>query len=297
MLRYKVTITILLTCLFLLLPTGFSFKRVNYKNARSTNVCKKLKGEALVYFIFVDSRKTAPWTEFDIQSTLDSMQVAVQWIERQANENGIDLNIKTDYFIGDEYATISKNLPNGTVRNSALEPKFKHGLASLNKWADYIAKKAGTSFYIANKDGIPEIKNPRNKERLVAFLRDENNVESVALLYMVNNYFRDDISIPVNFMDTRDVEFAIVSYKYPSIIAHNILHMFGAVDLYETPYRRHENKIEDLKSLFPNSVMQDVYARNLKTLRMDQYTKYMIGWTNQLNPELEPYLMDKIKNF
>ncbi len=111
---------------------------------------------------------------------------------------------------------------------------LRKGLEELNTWGDNIAKRVGSTYVMPEKDGIPEIKNPRNKERLVAFLRDDHAVESVALLYLLNNYFRIDISVQVNTFDTNDVEFAIVSYKYPSEIAHNFLHLFGAADLYKT---------------------------------------------------------------
>ncbi|NJM15009.1 MAG: hypothetical protein HC896_06170, partial [Bacteroidales bacterium] len=131
---------------------------------------------------------------------------------------------------------------------------FKQGLGELNSWADNIAKKVGASFFLTEKDGIPDIKNPKNKERLIAYLRDDNNVESVALLFMVNNYFRTDVSLPVNTMNGDDVEFAIVSYKYPSELAHNILHLFGAADLSPTLYRRHEKKIQELANIFQTTL-------------------------------------------
>ena len=131
-------------------------------------------------------------------------------METQAKQDDISLNIISDYYIGEEYTTIRKTLPMGSVIKSVSEPNFRKGLEELNSWADNIAKKAGSSFNIIEKDGIPEIKNPKNKERLVAFLRDEKRVESVALLYMVNNYFRSDISINVNTMNTDDA----VSYTH-----------------------------------------------------------------------------------
>jgi hypothetical protein len=280
-----------------ILNTGISLKKVNYTKGKNNNVCKELTGEILVYFIFVDSKETSPWTEFDIQSTIDSLDIAVRWLENQAKERNQRLKIKTDYYIGNEFTTVSKNLPNGSVISSATEPNFKTGLSELNKWADNIARTTGQSFNIKDKDGIPDIKSPRDKERLVAFLRDENNVESVALLYLVNNYFRTDISIPVNTLATDDIEFGIISYKYPSVIAHNIMHLYGAADLFETPYRRHEKNIRDLLERYPDDIMQDVYGRGLGELNIGAYTEYLIGWRNSLSPELKPYLTDKFYNF
>ena len=281
----------------LILFAGFSLERIDYRNGMYMNVCKDLRSNILVYFIFVDTKTTAPWTEFDLRSTLDSMEVAINWIEQKAKENNIQLNIVSDYYIGDEYATIRKNLPVETVIKSATTPNFNKGLKEINKWADNIAKRIGTEVNITEKDGIPEIKNPKNKERLVAHLRDEKQVESVALLYMVNNYYRNDISLTVNHLDTEDVEFSIVSYKYPAIIAQNILNLFGAADLSKTLYRRNDKKIKIAEDYFPNDIMRDVYAKAIGSLEIGEFTKYLIGWDTHLDPKYNTLLTDKVINF
>lgn len=288
---------LLLLLFAFILFAGFSLERIDYRDGMYMNVCKELRGNVLVYFIFVDTKTTAPWTEFDLQSTLDSIDVAIQWIENKARENNIQLNIISDYYVGEAYATIRKNLPVETVMKSATTPNFNKGLNELNKWADNIAKRVGTEVNITVKDGIPEIKNPKNKERLVAHLRDEKQVESVVLLYMVNNYYRNDISLTVNHLDTKDVEFSIVSYKYPAIIAQNILNLFGAADLSKTLYRRNDKKIRLAQEYFPDDIMQDVYAKTVSSLEIGEYTKYLIGWDSHLDPKYNSLLTDKIVNF
>ncbi len=288
---------ILLGLILLLITSGYGLKRIDYRDGMYKNVCKDLKNDILVYFVFVDSKITSPWTEFDIRSTLDSMKTALRWIEEQAKQNGIPLNIISDYYIGQGYTTVRKNLPFESVIKSVNTPNQHKGFEGLNQWADYIAKKVGTDVQVVEKDGIPEIQNPRNKERLVAHLRDEKKVESVVLLYMVNNYYRDDISLPVNHLDTKDVEFAIVSYKYPAIIAQNILNLFGAADLSKSIYRRNEKKIRLASEFFPNDIMQDVYARRIKDLEIGEYTKYLIGWSKGLDLKYYLLLTDGLTNY
>lgn len=282
--------------IFLIVFPGYGPKRIDYKKGMQRNVCKSFLNDILVYVVFIDSKETAPWTEFDIYSTLDSLAAAIHWLNEQAVKNGINLKIKTDYYIG-EFATIKKSLPQGSVKKSVNEPNLKKGIEEMNNWADYIAKRVGATFNIVEKDGIPEVQNPRNKERLIAHLRDENNVESVALLFMVNNYYKKDISIALNTMGNEEIEFAVVSYKYPSEIAHNILHLYGAADLYQTIYRREEKKIELAKKYFPNDIMQDPYAKNINELEIGKFTRYLIGWTNKLNQKYQPLLTDKIVFF
>jgi hypothetical protein len=288
---------IILIIFILTLPTGFTIRRTDYRSGMHNNVCKDLKNNVLVYFVFVDTKTTAPWTEYDIRSTLDSMNVAVRWIAEQARQKGIPLTIRTDYYIGSEFTTIYKNLSEGTVRATATTPNTKKGLAELNKWGDGIAARIGKDVHITTKDGLPEIKNPRNKERLVAHLRDEKEVESVALLYLVNNYYQNDISIAVNHMNTNDVEFAIASFKYPSVIAQNILSLFGAADLYKTIYRKNEKKIRLANEFFPNDIMQDVYARSIHELEIGEFTQYLIGWTPHIDPKYQTLLIDGVSNF
>lgn len=231
--------------LFLLLLVGISASTpsFDFRAGRHNNVCKDLKNDVLLYFVFVDTRSTYPWTEFDILTTIDSIQVAAHWLEKQAIQHDIPLKIKTDYYIGDEFATIQRNLPGKSVTETLEVQNLIKGMESLSRWGDYVSKTIGESLYIKEKDGIPLLKRPGNKERLIAFLRDEYQVESVALLLMVNNYFRSDISLAINTLHNEDVEFSVVSYKYPSEIAHSFLHLYGAADLHATYFRRNKRKI------------------------------------------------------
>jgi hypothetical protein len=277
--------------------TSFVAKRVDYSHGRQNNVCKVLKDNVLVYFVFVDTKETSPWTEFDIRSTLDSMQVAINWIQSQASNRGVFLNIRSDYFIGKEYTTVRKNLTCGTVQATATTPNARKGLQDINKWADGISARIGKEIMVSPKDGIPDIKNPNNTERLIAHLRDENRVESVVLLFMVNNYFRNDISLPLNQLGSDDVEFAIVSYKYPSVIAQNILTLFGASDLYETFYRRNSKNIELAGEYFPKDIMQDAYGKSITNFEVGDFTSYLIGWNDKLDSKYSVLLNDKVMGF
>lgn len=284
-LLYSLTITLLFQ--------GSSVKRIDYRHGMHNNVCKTLKDNVLVYFIFVDTKETAPWTEFDINTTLDSMAVAIQWIKSQAELRGIPLKISTDYYIGSQFTTVQKNLEYGTVLKTATTPNLNKGLDGLNKWADAIAARVGKEVIIKNKEKIPEIKNPRNKERLIAHLRDEWKVESVALLFLVNNYYRSDISVTVNHLDNSDIEFSVVSYKYPSVIAQNILNLFGAADLSKSLYRNNEKKIRLASEYFPNDIMQDVYGKPADRFEIGAYSEYLIGWREILDPMYSLLLTDR----
>jgi hypothetical protein len=277
-----------------LIFAGFDIRNLNFEKAKNNNVCKELKGKVLLYLIFVDSDETFPWTEFDIETTLDSVNNAVKWLEKQAKNSNIILNIKTDYYIGTEKTTVKRDLPKESVKISITEPDLKQGIHALNYWADRVVREVGESLPVINKEGLTEIDKPRNKERLVAYLRDYYHVESVALFFMVNNYFKKDISVPMNILTSEDVEFSIVSYKYSSVVAHNLLHLFGAADLYETPFRHSKKKIDFAKKEFPSEIMHDPYGKSLNQLNISEFTKYLIGWSNDLDAKYKTLLKDKL---
>jgi hypothetical protein len=285
--------------LFIVLFTGMSASTpsINFLDGRHNNVCKALTNDILLYFVFIDTRTTSPWTESDILSTIDSIHTTVRWLKQEADDYGIPLKIKTDYYIGNEYTTIQRNLPRSSVKEVLNDMNLIEGMHSLSKWGDYIAKIIGESLYIKEKDGLPAQKAPATRERLIAFLRDEYQVESVALLMFVNNYYRSDISLAINTLEHEDVEFAVVSYKYPSEIAHCILQLFGAPDLYETHFRRNRRNINLALREFPNDIMSDVYARPLNGLEIGEYTRYMIGWTDDLDGRYEPLMEERFTLF
>jgi hypothetical protein len=183
------------------------------------------------------------------------------------------------------------------VKETIEDMNLIDGMNALGRWGDYIAKIIGESLYIKEKDGIPEQKAPATKERLIAFLRDEYQVESVALLMLVNNYFRSDISLAINTLNNEDVEFAVVSYKYPSEIARSFLSLYGAADLYETHFRRNKRNIKLAERAFPDDIMSDVYARSLRDLEIGEFTRYMIGWTEELDHQYEALMTERFTLF
>lgn len=288
-----VTILVVLSLLF----NSASSPSLDFRTGRYNNVCKDLKNDALLYFVFVDTRSTSPWSEFDILSTIDSINTTVRWIEKEARQAGIQLQIKTDYFIGEQYTTVEKNLPRKSMNEITENLGLSDGMRLLSRWGDNISKTIGESLHIREKAGIPNLQNPASKERLIAYFRDEYRTESVALLFLLNNYYHADISLPVNTLHNEDVEFAVVSYKYPSEIAHNILHLYGAADLHESPFRKSRRNIKLANEDFQDDIMSDVYARPLGSLEVGEFTRYMIGWENELEQRYHPLLTERFTLF
>jgi hypothetical protein len=66
--------------------------------------------------------------------------------------------------------------------------------------------------------------------------------------------------------------------------AHEILHSFGAGELY-FPFDRTDERAKRAKGLFPNDIMCRV-DRNIAALNIGPFTAYRIGWTDCLDASL-----------
>lgn len=299
MISYNYSKSARLLLLFLLLSTMACKANdpivVAFKS-RNNNVCKELRGKVVLYTIFVDTRHTNPWSKYDIESTLDSIHLAMNWIMQKAREDSIYLDIQIAYHQNEKGTIpIYNDLPKKTLSETLLR---RHGLAGIKdiyRWSDRIASEAGKSL---PKDSSAAIKTPNNmkdRERLIARLRDIHRTDNVALMYFINNYYTDEISVAIDTQNDHNVEFSIVSFKYPSVIAHEFLHLFGAWDLYITPFDKDKNVRKRKKiamELFPNEIMAFAY-RNLESLEISPFTKYAIGWSNELDSKYSKLILGK----
>jgi hypothetical protein len=249
----------------------------------NNNVCKKLYGDVVLYTIFVDSKYTNPWTEYDIYSSIDSMQLAIDWIEKQAESKGIDLNIKLDFHQNEkEIIPIEANLTRKTLHATLLS-------AGSPRYVDQCADKIGREalrIYGPDTSKVTRTKiMAKDRERLLARLRDIHKTDNVALMYFINNYYRDEISVALHTASNSEPEYAVVSFKQPPVIVHEFLHLFGALDLYISPFDRKKSamrrKAFAMKE-FPNEIMAFPY-RKLDSLNISPFTEYLIGWERELD--------------
>jgi len=249
------------------------------------NVCKSLDDKVVIYAIFVDSKFTGVWNEYDIASTKDSIRKAINWIEQKAKEDSVDLDISLEVHqgINGKYP-IKKDLTKKTLSATIFGQPYPAAERDLHEWADKIASVAGKSLQTDNSKMTMTRNTMRDSERLIARLRDIHKTDNIALIYFVNNYYKDEVSMALNTDSDRHVEFSIVSFKKPSVIAHEFLHLFGAMDMYVSPFdkKRGVKKFrQQFNNLYPNEVMTNT-QRNIDSLIISDFTKYLIGWNKKL---------------
>ncbi|HLP12685.1 MAG TPA: hypothetical protein VK177_12185 [Flavobacteriales bacterium] len=259
------------------------------------NVCKKLNGKVVIYAVFVDTKHTQPWSEYDIKSTLDSIDKAKCWIEKRAKENGIGLSVDVQSHVNKKMVPISMDLPGKTLSGTLLSPTLQIGITRVNKWADKVAKLAAQSLKKETSEIIKTKNTLRDRERLIARVRDINSTDNVVLMYFINNYYKEELSVSIDCSSRTDVEYAVVSFKNPSVIAHEFLHIFGALDLYISPFdsdRKNKRRKEMAMKMFPDEIMAFAY-RSIDSLNVSPLTKYLIGWDNELDKKYKDLLFGK----
>jgi hypothetical protein len=267
--------------------------------SKENNVCKSLKGKVVVYAIFVDSKYTKPWTEYDINSTLDSIKTGMDWVMQKAINNNVHLNIEVEYHhTGKGVVPIYNDFSKKSLSATLFKMPLYSGIKDIYRWADKVAAEAGKSLPKDTTLHIKTANKANDRERLIARLRDIHKTDNVALMYFINNYYSNEISVTFDINSLTNIEFSIVSFKQPSVISHEFLHLFGAWDLYITPFDNKRSAVKKKKQamqLFPNEIMAFAY-RDIDSLDICQFTKYAIGWDNELDPKYSDLLFgNKIK--
>lgn len=274
---------ILLALVLLLAATGCRVYVTDLPNnnqsphyTKNNNSCKILQDTVVLYAIFVDSKLTKPWTKYDLKTTLDSINKAARWLEQQARDNGKNITVKVIHPEGkDGMVPIKGELFRRTFSGLMREK----GIEYVDKWADKVAMKAHQTLPDEQSPEVATLNKPKDRERLIARLRDIHNTESVALMFFVNNYYQQDLSVTLysgSKSPTNPMEYAVISFKEPGTIAHEFLHLFGGIDLYYWHQRKYlEEYLGDAVMAFPH--------QNLTKANMSTITQYLVGWSNELD--------------
>ena len=264
-----------------------------YSSCRTTaigsvgnNVCKNLEKKTVLYVIFVDSKGTHSWNDFDIRSTLDSIQIAVDWIHKSAAENNINLNISVEHAEKNGKIPFKGKFKYETFSNTLYRSKnLINGIRLIDQWSDKIAKNVARSIKADSSSIVLSKNRSNNRERMIAKLRNKYKTDNIAVMYFINCYYENELSAAFHTGSNNDTEYAVVSTKHPPVIAHEFLHLFGAWDLYISPFDKGillKHKKKKAMKNFPNEIMAYTHKRNIDSLNISQLTRYLIGWDTKL---------------
>ncbi len=266
---------------------------------KSANICKELKGNTILYIIYVNDKSSKFWNDFDLEQSKHAIKTAEKWINKEAKENDISLNLKVVYHsLEDSIKPIAANLTYKSVNHHLFYAE--KGIEKIHKWSHKISKLANSDLRKTHEYIPKEIK---GRDDLIYNLRKIHKTDNIALMFVLNNPIREESSVTFHnqntFSNKNSSEYTIISQsKKPTVFAHEFLHLFGAVDFYNVNYQSikidkelrkrygrkyasvgasSNNKTYILRE-YPNSIMKNINLEELDSLEITPITQYLIGW-------------------
>ncbi len=250
----------------LLLP-GFLFAQIDSLPNTAFGSAKELKGSTHIVNFFVSAGRRK-WDKDEKQLILDMQNNGIAWLKVQAAKWKIEeLNFRRSN-IGLEKDILLDKI------ESDKEPSNLH----VN-WVPYVLHAAG---YASVRDFYDSVKAANQADNVVVMIFACHEGRSYA-----QPAFSDDKNAP------RFLEGAVVYREdfyndalHQGTIIHEMLHLFGAWDMYHSETRSPEldKKINDI---FSSSIMLDSHQLNMNDYKMDQLTAWLVGWTKRYWPYFE----------
>lgn len=205
--------------------------------------CRKLRGNVFVEMVFVEDQVNT-WTKEEIDAFYPVYKRAAKRLCKDALASGVELSFTT---------VISRHRWKGK-----LDPNRFHTETLPQLRMDY---------YRSLGYGSPE--------EYMAARKRQYRGDEVAMFFVLERSFR------AYACNGPDVEFCVMTNENDEhAVAHELLHLFGAADLYY-PYHVYGLTME----YFPKSIMC-----TYEGMEVDPVTRYLVGWDRKLSPKAEEYL-------
>ncbi len=231
--------------------------------------CRKLLGEAYTLVIFLDD-DVSSWNE-ESRSTFYNKRFfpSINYLKEEAELRNVDLTLQSGQY------TTKSDLTSHPRYRGVVEPTVDKAINNL----DIFAQTAETM-------GFP------NKEVMHAFLQNSTGVEQIAYILVLNKSGRAYAVSDTTYDDKDAIEFIVAfssnergEKSIGSSILHELLHLFGATDLYD-PNGEYPERLKLCKKLYPNDIMMK-NAYNPNNLDIGRLTECLIGWSDYFPPECD----------
>lgn len=215
-----------------------------------------LDGSVFTFTCFVSAINNA-WTNSEKDSIGKMISEAQIWLVGQATKNGVILSFtnSNEELVDDRiYANIIRN-QNDVIERSKILFQIQQELGFTRKFSilDYMYDSTSCT-----------------KLNLLVFVKAKGT--SYSLPYRIGmNKVKNFVEGSILFNQYESGQKLI-----PSTIAHELLHLYGAWDFYQT-FAQTKDRQDKANELFPNSIMLHTYS-NINDNDIDELTSWLIGW-------------------
>ena len=243
--------------LIILIFTSFTVYSQNSKYHLGS--AKTLTGNIYVLACFISDYNNQ-WTDSEKQVMINKLHNTQSWLKKQAANYGVTVD-----FDGGNFG----------FQNDIKIPNINYGTGSGAEDVNILTtvfKEIGYSSNLAFYDWV--LKNTKSKNTFVIFfVKGQGRSYSIAYeseLMNKEKYFVECAVLYNQYWGGLEM--------YEASMAHEILHLFGAWDLYETFQQSKEKELR-ARQYFPNSIMLRT-TYNINELMVDELTAWLIGWNN-----------------
>ncbi len=231
--------------------------------------CRKLTGDVYTLVIFLDD-DVSSWTD-EARNTFYNKRFfpSVEYLKKEADRRDVDLNLKSGQY---------------TTKQDLIKPLRYDGI--VQPTVDKVIENLDIFNQTAQTLGFP------SKEVMHAFLQHNTGVEQIAYILALNKSGRAYAVSDSLYNDIDAIEFVVAFSSNEngkddvgSSILHEILHLFGAADLYD-PTGEYPERKKLCKKLYPNDIMMKS-ATDPDMLEIGRLTECLIGWSDYFPPECD----------
>jgi hypothetical protein len=238
----------------------------NIERACNLGSAAALVGDQNLLFIFVDDSGADPWT-FELRNPVENrIERSIRWLENKARASGIQLRVR------------HVCLPLGS-------PVACHAGGRVDE-ADYCAGPGHSTWQNRVVTGLTSFGSVASRwdDLFRAGGLPLNGADGSALVFCVRRWVP---SVAFPFFEGVNVEFererAIIydnggeagQLFLDSLIAHELLHLYGAVDL--APDKTPE-PLKEFASQYSDDVMHTPTQRSIECYCIGDITAYLVGW-------------------
>ena len=256
-----------------LLVSSISFGQKNFTDQtryiQTAGSATKLEGKILQVHIFVKLKDGPSFSKTQKTEILKILPHSENWLKREAGKYGKSLTISNKTYGTDKDFTISSD-PDPDTNNE--------------KWTEEVLKQMG---YDNPMDFYDELKakDPFDQMYIVYFINTEAQSYSMPC---DKDYEDDDAAFVESAAVFNNFEGKIITDKTEEyVVPHEILHLFGTLDLYKGPHQSEESQDFAIKTVQKSIMLgseifldEDEEQWELPQYEIDEFNAYIMGLHN-----------------